>query len=141
MLGKVLKEENIESKIVIFGNVAGFESFDDIIKKQSVEEVENFQCHPVHPDDDALMLFSSGSTGLPKGVQHSYRGVHYNIHKFSCTFQDAEQMVSMFSSSLYWISGTLCTLRCLLSTSRAIVVDSPSPEELCRNIEKFKVNI
>ncbi|XP_033221599.1 luciferin 4-monooxygenase-like [Belonocnema kinseyi] len=139
MLREILREENVESKIIVFGNVPGLESFDDIIKKQSADEVDNFQCHPVNPEDDALMLFSSGSTGFPKGVQHSYRGLYYNTYRFSNLFEKSENMVLMCNSSLYWISGSLCTLWSILYAFQAIIVNNLTPEGLCRNVEKFKV--
>lgn len=141
MLSEVLREENVKSKIIVFGNVPGLESFEDIIKKQSAEEVANFQCHPINPEDDALILFSSGSTGLPKGIQHSYRGLHYNTYRFMSLYEKSGNMVLMCNSPLYWISGFLCTLWNILSVQQAIIVNNLTPEVLCRNVEKFKVSL
>ncbi|XP_033223021.1 4-coumarate--CoA ligase 1-like [Belonocnema kinseyi] len=139
MLREILREENVESKIIVFGNVPGLESFDDIIKKQSADQVDNFQCHPVNPEDDALMLFSSGSTCFPKGVQHSYRGLHYNTYRFSNLFKKPDNMVVMYTSPLCWIGGSLFTVWSIFSIHQVIIVNNLTTENLCRNVEKFKV--
>ena len=139
ILGKLTKEENVDTKIIVFGEVAGLDSLEDIIRIQSPDEVAKFQCTPVNPDENALMLFTSGTSGLSKNVQHSYQGLYINSHRFINRFEEANNMIVMFCKSIYWLSGTLCVLCSLLTFCPTVLVNDPTPEELLRVIEKFKV--
>ena len=139
MLEKITKEENVNTKIIVFGKVAGLDSLEDIIRLQSPDEVAKFQCTPVNPDENAIMLFSSGTTGLSKGVQHSYQGVYNNTHRFINRIEETNNMISMFCSPIYWLSGTLCVLRSLLTFCPTVLINDPKAEEFLRVIEKFKV--
>lgn len=139
MLENVVNEEKVKSIIVVFGKVDGLVSFDDIIKEGSVEEVGNFKCHPVKPDDNALIMFSSGSSGWPKGVQHTYRSVHYNAYRFYSTFGMRKTCIMLHISSIHWISGFLCALVCLLNSFSSVIMNNPTADEICQAIQNYKV--
>ncbi|XP_033231902.1 4-coumarate--CoA ligase 1-like [Belonocnema kinseyi] len=140
MLKEIIKEEKIDTRIVVFGKVDGIDCFADVIKEQSAEDVKKFVCSSVNPDNDCLVLFSSGSTGLPKGVQFTHEGAFYIFHIFNAQFTKTEGMASMNPSAMYWISAILHMMRCLLTTSPAIIISDPTPEEICRAIAKYKIN-
>lgn len=139
MLKELIKNENVKTKIVVFGKVPGFESFEDIIKQPLVEDVERFQCTKVDQNHDSLIMFSSGSTGLSKGVQHSNQSIYYNAHKWGIWFDEALGKPAMFTSTLYWITAVISMTKNLLFSCPTIVIDEPSPQEFCKAIEKYQV--
>lgn len=140
MLKELIKKENAKTKIVVFGNVPGLESFDDIIKEPiNVENIEQFQCTKVDANHDCLLMFSSGSTGLPKGVQHSNQGVYYNSYKWGICFEETLGKPAMFTSTPYWITAIISMTRNLLFFCPTIVINEPSPREFCQVIEKYHV--
>lgn len=56
----------------------GAGSFRDALAREPAS-AEPF---PTHPDDPALWLYSSGTTGRPKGVVHLHRGVRHVIDSY-----------------------------------------------------------
>ncbi|XP_051157895.1 luciferin 4-monooxygenase-like isoform X2 [Leptopilina boulardi] len=134
-----VEQENINLKIIVFGNVSGFDSFDDIIKEMSEEKIDNFHCYPVEHDDNALILFSSGSGGSPKAIQHSYRSLHYNSYRFNKKFEFGKTCVTMQTSQLNWISSVLNGLRSLLNIYPLVLINNKTPEEICIAIQKYKI--
>lgn len=140
MLKELMKKENAKIKIVVFGKVPGLESFDDIIKQQNVDDVKAFQCTKVDPNHDSLLMFSSGSTGLPKAVQLSNQGIYYNSYKWGICFEETLGKPSMFTSTPYWITAIISMTRALIFLCPSIVINDPSPHEFCQAIEKYQVN-
>lgn len=126
-------------KIVVFGNISGLESLENIMAKQQLIQVQNFRCtHLSSVDHPAVILYTSGTTGLPKGALHSHKSLFGNI-KLTFDLSD-EPNIALWYATLCWVSGILCTFS---SIWRGVtrVIAGPFVEDNCFEIiEKFKVN-
>ena len=63
--------ENIQTGIVVGPSVGSWISLD-----QSNSQPEQFECARMSAEDPALLYYTSGSSGNPKGVLHSSRGIY-----------------------------------------------------------------
>lgn len=64
--------DNVTARIAIGGEVAGFDDWDQALATAS----SAIQPAEVLADDPAVLYYTSGSTGMPKGVLHAARGVY-----------------------------------------------------------------
>ena len=138
VLVEAAKLENVDTKIVVFGKHPSFPSLEDIMREQSAELVTNFRVADVtDPNDIGLIIFSSGSSGLPKGIVHSYNTFSKNILRFARPPKKTD--LALWYTSPYWLTAVYFTMQLFLLQSTRIFHDKFDPEETCKIIEKYKV--
>lgn len=104
------------------------------------------------PDEDALaiIMFSSGTTGAPKGVLMSHRAVVANIHNLLVlTGRLPDELpdthpgtVSMLSVPLFHLAGIQVSCNTLLSGGRLVFLEGKfDPAEVLRLIETEGVRV
>ncbi|KMQ86959.1 luciferin 4-monooxygenase [Lasius niger] len=102
-------------------------------------EVANFRF--VELDDmkkTVCIMHSSGTTGMPKGVEMS----NYCLLRISEDNNlDMTNAVSIWFSSLYWISGILMNLKSIAQGAKVILYPEFDEEMTCRLIEKYNVRV
>jgi benzoate-CoA ligase family protein len=82
---------------------------------------------PAHADDPALWLYSSGTTGRPKGVVHLHRGVLHAIESYGARLlETGAHDVSYATSKLFFAYGLGAGLYFPLAAGGATVL-SPEP--------------
>lgn len=138
ILLQAAKETNCKTRIIVFEKYPGLECLEDLLQQQNAGEIDNFQPIQIKdPMKTAMVLFSSGTTGMPKGVQIPCHSLGRNLKKF-LALENSE--VIMCYSSLYWISGTYNMIQGIL-TSSTRVLQSFNPDEVCKVIQKYKVDV
>ncbi|KAI4477209.1 hypothetical protein M0802_014771 [Mischocyttarus mexicanus] len=131
------KLDNNDIVIVVFGETSKALPFSKIINGHQKSEVENFQCTPIdNIYDTAVILYSSGTTGLPKGVELS----HFAIlcHLIMPSGLDTNG-IPLWLSSYFWISGVLLTLSCLVNYCKRLLYPKFDEEMTCKIIQKHKI--
>jgi fatty-acyl-CoA synthase len=85
----------------------GVETWDDLLAHG--DDVSDELCAAlageVHPADDALLIYTSGTTALPKGVVHSQRAAALQAHRFVeiLAFDGDERVYTTYP--FFWTAG------------------------------------
>ncbi|MDI6029180.1 AMP-binding protein [Corticibacterium sp. UT-5YL-CI-8] len=138
-VGKFAGVADVLDVKICVGNMEGWDGFDAAIASAP----KGFEAATVAAEDPAIMYYTSGSTGNPKGVLHASRGLH-----------------SWWVSAAYWLDLTpgdviWCTADTGWSKAGTSILFGPwargacsffydgpfDPAERLRLIEKYKVNV
>ena len=97
----------------------------------------NSKYSSICPDQDATILFTSGTTGLSKAVLHTYEN-----HWYSAMGSNREIQIGLgdrwyVSLPLYHIGGLAILFRCFSSGAAVVVLTGTQPES--ENLELYRI--
>ncbi len=107
------------------------------------ERVEELEVHPTRAESPSLLHYTSGTTGLPKGVQH----VHYSLISQYLT---AKWVLDITGNDIYWctadpgwVTGTSYGIIApwALGVTQCVLDAGFSAEAWYRFIQKYKVTV
>jgi acyl-CoA synthetase (AMP-forming)/AMP-acid ligase II len=76
----------------------------------------------VRPDDEALVIFSSGTTAAPKGMVHGHRGPVLQFHALAGVFGRHERTRMWSPLPLFWSAGLMTALGGTLAAGGCFVM-------------------
>ncbi|OGD92380.1 acetate--CoA ligase [Candidatus Curtissbacteria bacterium RIFCSPHIGHO2_01_FULL_41_44] len=114
-------------------------SFDQLLNKES----RDYKTRLMDPDDPAFMLYTSGTTGKPKGVVHAHRAIiHEHISaKYVLDLRDDD--VYWCTADPGWVTGIAYEILGSWSNGATTVVFNGrfDPETWYKIIADYKVNV
>jgi benzoate-CoA ligase family protein len=124
----------------VAGNAGpGQRTYDDFIKGAS----DSLEVAKTSKDDMAFWLYSSGTTGQPKGVVHLHHDVLYFIPAYcENVLQITEDDIIYAASKMYFSYGRNAMESVFFSGAATLLVpDLPRPTVLLENITRYKPTI
>lgn len=100
---------------------------------------DRYSTPDVHPDEVAMLIYTSGTTSAPKGVQHSHNSLLAELQsapRYIGTGEDAVQLVSFPPGH---IAGVASTLRPLIQGQDAVYMDAWDPSLAVELIARHRV--
>jgi cyclohexanecarboxylate-CoA ligase len=91
------------------------------------------------PDDVCLLVYTSGTTADPKGVQHSHNTLLAEVHSRDELERDVTDIVHLAAFPLGHIAGALGLLRMFVHGVRTIAMDAWDPVAAARLVEEQRV--
>jgi benzoate-CoA ligase family protein len=118
----------------------GVGSFIDLARQASPE----LKARPAHAEDDCFWLYSSGTTGRPKGVVHLHRNIAVACQRYAVETLQAEEADVFFSvPRLYFSYGLGCAMTNPLWVGGTAILDErrPSPQTVAEVFRHFRPSV
>jgi acyl-CoA synthetase (AMP-forming)/AMP-acid ligase II len=94
----------------------------------------------VAPSDDAVIVYTSGSTSLPKAVVHSQRTIARHPQELAKYFLIKNSDRMMPTLPAFWLGGMAMALEVLSQGATLVYPDTPATEDVLEAIERHKVD-
>ncbi len=135
----VKKNVSIKHIIEVGTKISNYINFDEEIKKCSFQETINCS-----KDEIAFWLYSSGSTGQPKGVKHVHGSLEYTYKTYGKQVLKIHQNDIIFSVAKLFFAyglGNAMTFPMSVGASTILLPERPTPEVVSSLLNECNVTI
>jgi len=130
------KTPNVSSYYMIDGTVDGFESWEDAIAAMPAEPISD-------PQEGQAMLYSSGTTGYPKGVKKPLPETDYgegaDINLMAALYGSSEESIYLSPAPLYHAAPLAFTMGLIRSGTQVVVMEHFDAERALEYIQTYSI--
>jgi len=110
-------------------------SFPDLIENSDGE----IECEQTEEDDVALLIYTAGTTGAPRGVMLTHLNIISNVESLAAALRFETGEVSLGTLPLYHAYGIMTQLCGYLYKARTVLMSWFQPEKALSLIEQHRV--
>lgn len=136
MLDTIRSEVAVHTWIGVEGVEAGWEPYEDVL----ASAVPTDHAADIDPEQTALIMYTSGTTGRPKGAMLTHANIWWNNVGTLLTGEYSDQEVSLTFAPLFHVGGLNVTTLVVMKKGGHIILHRHfDPAEAIRAIEKYRV--
>ena len=131
---------HLEQVIVVGDDEYEFPKFNDWVSGQS----EQFECAKTHRDDVAFWLYSSGSTGNPKGVLHRHSSLYWSARLYGRDVLGIQSTDIVYSAAKLFFAyglGNGMSFPFLVGATTVLFAPRPTPDAVMDCLKRNNVSI
>lgn len=133
-----LLRHDLRLKVVTQGAAAGWQRYDDLLQAHSPLA----QAVSANSEDPSVMIYSSGTTGKPKGILLRQRGITENAHMTNLVMRYQTSDIGMSMLPLFSSFGFCWDfLMAAQAGARTLILPKFDPQAAIENIERYKVTV
>ena len=113
----------------------GWTPFDELRASEPVV------ARSIEPSADALIMYTSGTTGNPKGAVYTHHGLSALAHSMRAEYGHAPGLVQLLPTPVSHIAGFSNLLSGMLGGATTVVGESADPGVVLPSIERWQVRL
>jgi len=131
--------------------LAGEETVKQETPSWAIDYIDQIRCFPeTKPDlplssgddDPHILMYTSGTTGLPKGAVLSHRKTFFNVLNASIYYDIVKADIGIVARPLFHSGGLIVELAPIIYRGGTIIIQKRfTPENILKAIEKYKVTL
>jgi acyl-CoA synthetase (AMP-forming)/AMP-acid ligase II len=136
-LAPVRGELNSVQCCIAHGDVPDCERFDAFLAGQP----ETPPAHRAAPDDDVYQMYTSGTTGRPKGAVLTHRAVMAQLHQASLAFRSAPGERALIVAPLYHAAASVTSFVTVQAGGTLYIQEDFAPAEVVRALSEERISV
>jgi acyl-CoA synthetase (AMP-forming)/AMP-acid ligase II len=123
--------------LAVNGTATGWESYDDFAASGAPEapDVE------VSPEADVYQMYTSGTTGRPKGAVLQHRAVTAQLHQFCMALGGKPGDRALIVAPLYHAAAALCTFHTVQMGGTLFIQSDFAPDAVVRALSEERIRM